>query len=144
MFAGIAQHRTFFIRFRQGSGFSPQLLRQPQRPQDRPALIFRQAVQFRCFYIHRVPVATQSGRQPRRDTHQFLIAAAMPHAQQNAVASVPYALAALSIAKGAHLVINPVGGAAQRQFAQRDQIALAEKVLDGALGLAGNVHLAFI
>ncbi len=50
----------------------------------------------------------------------------------------------LGVAKLAHLVIDPIGGAAQRQLAQGDQVAFAEEVLNGALGLAGNIHFAFV
>ena len=42
----------------------------------------------------------------------------------------------------AHLVVDAVRGAAQRELAQRDQVALAEEILDGALGLLRQVDLA--
>ena len=41
-----------------------------------------------------------------------------------------------------HLVIDPVGSAAQRQFAQGDQVALAEKVADRPFRLVGKINLA--
>ena len=47
-----------------------------------------------------------------------------------------------AVAVGAHLIIDPLGGAAQRQLAQRHQIALAEEVLDGAFSLAWQIDLA--
>ncbi len=43
---------------------------------------------------------------------------------------------------GAHLVVNPLGGAAHGHFAQGGQIALAEKFIDGARGLLGDVDFA--
>jgi hypothetical protein len=49
----------------------------------------------------------------------------------------------LTVAPGAHL-IDAIGGAAQGQFAQRNQVAFAEEMLDGALGLTGDIDLAFV
>ena len=42
----------------------------------------------------------------------------------------------------AHVVFHMLGSAAQRNFAQRDQVALAKEILRGALGLLGQIHLA--
>ncbi|MNM69074.1 hypothetical protein D3C81_806600 [compost metagenome] len=89
-------------------------------------------------------MAAQPGRQTGGDTHQFFVAAVMADAQQDTVAGMPHAFTPLSVAEGAHLVIDPIGGAAQCQFAQGNQIALTEKVLDGTFGLTGDIHLAFI
>src|SRR5207237_1117692 len=44
----------------------------------------------------------------------------------------------------AHLRVDPLGGAAQRELAQRDQVALTEEVPDGLLGLLGHVDLAVL
>ena len=41
----------------------------------------------------------------------------------------------------AHLRVDPLRRAPERQLAQRDQIALAEELLDGAARLLGNVDL---
>ena len=68
----------------------------------------------------------------------------MADAQQNGVAGVPDFFLPLAVAPGAHLLVYPVGGTAQRQLAQGDQITFAEEVFDGAFGLAANVHLALI
>ena len=43
----------------------------------------------------------------------------------------------------AHLGVDPLGGAPQRELAQRDQVALAEEALDRAAGLLGDVDLPF-
>ena len=43
-----------------------------------------------------------------------------------------------------HLVVDPVRGAAQREFAQRGQIAGSEKTLRRPSGRLRHVHLAFI
>ena len=42
-----------------------------------------------------------------------------------------------------HLRVDALGHAPQRQFAQRDQVALFEEALDGAAGLLGHVDFAF-
>ena len=42
-----------------------------------------------------------------------------------------------------HLRVHAIGGATQRQFAQRDQIALAKEIAHGALGLLRHIDLAF-
>ena len=44
---------------------------------------------------------------------------------------------------GAHLLIYAIGSTAQRQFAQGNQIAFAEKMFNGALSLPGNIDFAF-
>ena len=41
-----------------------------------------------------------------------------------------------------HVGVDALGRLAQRELAQRDQVALPEEVLDGALGLRGQVDLA--
>jgi hypothetical protein len=83
MFAGIAQNRTVLRAARKAWQFQP--------PTPAPAAAnrkiarrwpLRQPVQTRCFDIHRVPDAAEARRQPRRDAHQFFVAAAMPDAQQ--------------------------------------------------------------
>ncbi len=45
---------------------------------------------------------------------------------------------------GQQLLVDALGGAAQRQFPQRRQIARREIVLDRALGGAGNIDLALL
>ena len=50
----------------------------------------------------------------------------------------------LTVAPGAHLFIDPIGGPAQSQFTQGNQISLAEKVFDSPLRLAADIDLAFI
>jgi hypothetical protein len=43
---------------------------------------------------------------------------------------------------GDHLRVDPLGGDAHRQLAQRSEIALAEEVLHGATDLIAHIHLA--
>ena len=44
----------------------------------------------------------------------------------------------------AHLRVDALGGAAQRQLAQRVEVAGLEEVLERALGLLGDVDLALL
>lgn len=68
----------------------------------------------------------------------------MADAQQNGVAGMPDLFLALTVAPGAHLLIDPIGGTAQRQLAQGDEVALAKEVLDGPLGLAADIDFSLI
>ena len=45
---------------------------------------------------------------------------------------------------GEQLLVHPLGGAAQRQFAQRRQVGRREEMLERALGLLGDVDLALL
>jgi len=64
------------------------------------------------------------------------------NAHQDALARGPRLLDAVLPHVAAHLRIHPLGGAAQGELPQRDQVALAKELLDRAGGLLGHVHLA--
>ena len=144
MFAGVMEDRFLFRRVGEGGGFGPQLLGQTQRGENSPPPGFRQPVQGRGLDIHRMPDAAQAGGEPGGGAHQLFAAGVVPDTEQDRIAGVPDFLLALAVAPGAHLLIDAVGGAAQGQLAQRNQIALAEKVFDSALGLAADVDFALI
>ena len=55
---------------------------------------------------------------------------------------MPDALDRFVVAILARLCVDAIGRAAQREFAQRDQIAFAEEIRDRVRGLLGHVHLA--
>ncbi|MNB91489.1 hypothetical protein D3C75_385700 [compost metagenome] len=115
---GVAQNGFVFRLVGEGRGFGTQLLGQPQRAQNGATLIFRQAVQLGRFDIHRVPDAAKLCRQPGGGAHQLFIAAAVTDAQQNGIAGMPHFLLTLLVAPGPHLIVDPIGGAAQGQLAQ--------------------------
>jgi hypothetical protein len=48
------------------------------------------------------------------------------------------------VAIALHLRVDPVGGAAQRQLAQGDQVTFAEEVLYRPLGLLRQIDFAFL
>ena len=112
MFAGVVQNGLLFGGIGEGGGFRSQLLRQPERGENRPPLRLRQAVQRRGFNIHRMPDAAQSGGQPGGGAHQLFAAGVMADAEQNGVAGMPDFFLALAIAPGAHLLIDSIGSTA--------------------------------
>ena len=144
MLARVAQNGFIFLRIGKGGGFRAELLRQSQRTQDRATLVFGQRVQLRRFDIYRMPDAAKFGRQTRGGADKFFVAAAVTDTQQDGIPRVPDAFLALQVAPGAHLIVHPVGGSAQGQLAQSNQVAFAEEMFDGALGLAGDIHFAFV
>ena len=61
----------------------------------------------------------------------------------SALPRLPHARAGnMLVAVAPHLRVDALGRAAQRELAQREEVALAEEVLHGALGLLGQVDLA--
>lgn len=91
-----------------------------------------------------MPDAAESGRQAGGGAYQLLAAGIVANAQQDGVAGVPDLLLTLAVAPGAHLLIDPVGGAAQRQLAQGNQVTFAKEVFDGAFGLAADINLPLV
>ncbi len=67
----------------------------------------------------------------------------MAYADQDPFPGGPDILDPLVLPVDLHLLVHAVGGAAEREFAERDQVALAEEVLDGRGCLFRHVHLAF-
>ena len=57
---------------------------------------------------------------------------------------MPDTLLALQVTPGAHLIVDAIGSTTQGQLAQGNQVAFTEEMLDGALGLAGDIDFAFM
>jgi hypothetical protein len=98
-----------------------------------------------------MPAHIELAREPRRGAHRLRRAFVRAYAREDRARGVPgLQRAALPVADrpglldppAAHVVFHMLGGAAQRNLAQRDQVALAKEVLRGALGLLRQVHLA--
>ena len=68
----------------------------------------------------------------------------MADADQDSFPGRPDVLDPLVLPVELHLLVNAVGGAAESEFAERDQVAFAEKILDGRGGLFRQVHFAFL
>ncbi|MNT23205.1 hypothetical protein D3C72_1586170 [compost metagenome] len=58
-------------------------------------------------------------------------------------ARAPYRFDGAVAPIGLHVVVHMVGGAAQRQLAQGDQVAFAKEIARGVAGLFGQIDLAF-
>ena len=119
-----------------------ELLRQLDRPQDPLALRRRQPLQRRRLDVDGGPLDAELRREPRRAAHDVLAARARADAAQQRSLGLPDALDRLVGAVGLDVVLDAVGGAAQRELAQRHQVALAEEVARRALDLLGQVDLA--
>src|SRR5471030_2260485 len=91
---------------------------------------------------HTVRSTARLAGQPRGAAHGVVAAGSRADQRQQGRAGFPDRVDRLLDAVGAHVVLDAVGGAAQRQLAQRDQIPLAEKILGRAFGLLFLIHLA--
>ena len=67
----------------------------------------------------------------------------MAHTDQDAFAGGPDILDPLVLAVVLHLLVDAVGSAPERKLPESDQVAFAEKVLNGRGGLFGHIHFAF-
>ncbi len=94
--------------------------------------------------MDRVPGRLQAAGEAGAGAHQPFRTRAGADADQQRIARLPHRLRRNLAAVGQHLLIDAVGGAAQCQLAQRDQVALAEKVADRPLSLQRQVDLAFL
>ena len=65
-------------------------------------------------------------------------------AHKDALACRPWSLQRAGLQLAAQLLVDALGGAAQRQFAQRGEIGRREEVLERALGLLRHVNLAVL
>ncbi|PMQ15627.1 hypothetical protein JaAD80_14745 [Janthinobacterium sp. AD80] len=89
-----------------------------------------------------MPFGVQLAGQARRAADHVFAPGARPHAGQQRGARLPYGVDGFLHAVSLHVVLHAVRGAAQGQFAQGDQVTLAEKILRSPLGLQRLVHLA--
>ena len=103
--------------------------------QNALAAFIVQPLQGRRLNVHRMPAHTQLLRQLRRAAHHMLGALVRADAAQERAFGLPDLRDRAVAAVRLHVVFDPVGGAAQRQFAQRHQVALAKEMLRGAFSL---------
>ena len=121
-----------------------QLLGQPQRLDELLALRLGQAHGFGRLDRHDDPFGAHGrGHAPRR-AHQPRAERARADADQQPLVGGPGLGDRVVLAIVLHLRVDAVGGAAQRQLAQRDQVALAKEVLHRALGLLRQIDLALL
>ena len=102
----------------------------------------RQALQRGRLDVHRMPGHVQLRGQAGAGAHDLLAVFPRSDAGQQRLAVGPHRLHRALAPVGLHLVVDAIGGAAQRQLAQREQVALAEEVRHRPLGLLRQVDLA--
>jgi len=99
-------------------------------------------LQTRRFDVDRDPVGTKTSREPCCGTHQRRRVRPRPDAHHQPVARLPDRVDRPIRAVFAHLGINAIRRAPQRQFAQRDQVAFAKEIANRVLRLLRHVDLA--
>ncbi|MNS73633.1 hypothetical protein D3C72_1070800 [compost metagenome] len=129
-----------------------QFFGQLEHGEDAVALRGIEALQPRRLDVRGMPAHVELAREPRGGAHGLRRALVRADTGQDRARGVPGLQrgAALPVAAGArlldapaaHVVLDVFGGAAQGDLAQRDQVALAEEVLRGALRLLRQVDLA--
>ena len=92
----------------------------------------------------RGPGRVESGRELARAPDDALRHFVRPDAGEQALGGRPRAFDRLLAQIVDHLVVDAVRGAAQRQFAQRGQIAGSEETLGRPPGRLRHIHLAFV
>jgi hypothetical protein len=92
--------------------------------------------------MDRVPGRFEAPGNARSGTHDLLAPCAGADTGQQRVLGLPdgghQSIAPVLL----HIIIHPVGSTAQGQFAQRQQVALAEEVADRPFRLIGQIDLA--
>ena len=94
--------------------------------------------------VERGPRRVQAVGQALGVAHEARGARVLADADQNALARRPRARDGARLHLLEQLLVDALGGAAQRQLAQRGQVGRREVVLERALGLLGDVDLALL
>ena len=111
--------------------------------QDALPVLGRQAQQGRRLDVDRVPAGAQRERHPRGGADQPVARLIAADADQDGIPGRPDPVHRASAAVIADFLVDALGGPAQGQFAQREQVAFAKEVAPGPLGLPGQIDLAF-
>ncbi len=91
-----------------------------------------------------MPARVESRREACRRAHDRIVAPPGPDTCEQRIARLPHARAGhVLVPVAPHLRVDAIRRAAKRELAQRQEVALAEEVLHGALGLFAHVDLAF-
>ena len=83
-------------------------------------------------------------RQPLGVAHEPGRHRRLADADENALAGRPWPLQRVGLQLAAQLLVDALGGAAQRQLAQRREIGRREEMLERPLGLSRHVDLAVL
>ena len=129
---------------RNGDGLALEALGQAQRIGDAIALLLVQLQAAPRFDVERGPWSVQAVGEALGVAHQPGGARILADADQHALARRPWPRDGARLHLRQQLLVDAVGGAAQRQFAQRRQVGRREEVLQRALRLLRDVDLAFL
>ena len=108
---------------------APSALRQPQRVGDAVALLLGQLQAAPRLDVERGPGRVQPVGQPLGVAHEPGGARILADADQDALARRPRPADGVGLHLGQQLLVDALGGAAQRQLAQRGQVGRREEVL---------------
>ena len=125
---------------RHGLGAEP--LAEPERVGDAVALLFGEMKAAPAFHVQDGPGGVQAIRKPLGIAHQPGAAWVLADADQDPLARGPGPRYGMGLHVREQLLIDALGGAPQRQFAQGGEIAGREIVVERALGLLWHVDLA--
>ena len=95
-----------------------------------------------CFHVDDRPLRIESVRQPLARAHQLLGLQVRPDRDQQAVAREPGPGAVIGRERSPRRRVDAIGRAAERNLAQRQQVALAEEAFGGDSGLLRVIDLA--
>ena len=128
----------------QGHRLAAERLGEPQRVGDAVALLLGELQAASALDIENHEGTMQPVGEPLGIAHQPGAARILADADGDALAGRPRTLDGMRLHFREQLLIDPLRGAAQRQFAQRRQIGRREEMLERALGLFGHVDLALL
>ena len=144
MAMGIGQDGNGHRIARDGARARAQLLCQAQGFGHLVELFLRNPGLVGRLHIDREPFGLEFVGQAPGSADKTFAQRARADANQQAFAGRPGARDGARAHVGAHLVIHPFGSAPHGQLAQGGEIAFAEKFLDGALGLVGDIDFAIL
>ncbi|HEX3158086.1 MAG TPA: hypothetical protein VHQ45_06190 [Gemmatimonadaceae bacterium] len=90
------------------------------------------------------PLCAESVRHALRGAHELRARGRRTDADEQPIAHGPALGRCVHAAVDFHLTIHAIGRAKQGELPERDEVPLAEELLDGALGLVRHVHLPLI
>ena len=128
---------------RKSDYFCPQLFRQTEVLRELRRHGLGHGASAARLDVDRVPAGVERAGHAPRGSHQARRVGAGAHGDQQLIAHVPGMLDALGLVVLAHLRVHTLGRMAQRQLAQRDQVALLEEIVERALRLRAQVDFTF-
>ena len=124
-------------------GFAAEIHGEPQSVGNAVALLVAQLRAAGGLDIERRPWRVNAVGKTPRGAHEACRARVLADTDQHAVSGRPGAGDRPRLHFGEQLLVHPLGGAAQRKLAQRDQIGGREEMHQRAFGLQRNVDFAF-